>query len=154
MCIRDSYWDVDFPRKDERDPKRTEADHIAAVRAALLEAVELRMVADVPVGCYLSGGIDSCSILGLASAVSQAPVKAFTIGFDDARYDESPIAREMAEATGAEQDLMRLSGQELYGHMGTHHLAFGANDLQHPGGGQVLDEPPRQRRGLQGRDDR
>ena len=112
-----TYWDVDFPRKDERDPKRTEADHIAAVRAALLEAVELRMVADVPVGCYLSGGIDSCSILGLASAVSQAPVKAFTIGFDDARYDESPIAREMAEATGAEQDLMRLSGQELYGHM-------------------------------------
>ena len=112
-----AYWDVNFPRKDERDASRTEADHISAVRAALLEAVELRMVADVPVGCYLSGGIDSCSILGLASAVSQSPVKAFTIGFDDARYDESPIAREMAEATGAEQDLLRLSGQELYGHM-------------------------------------
>jgi len=71
----------------------------------------------VPVGCYLSGGIDSCSILGLASAVSQGPVKAFTIGFDDARYDETPIAAEMAEATGAEQDVMRLSGRELYGHM-------------------------------------
>ena len=50
--------------QDERDPSLDEADHIAAVRAALLEAVELRMVADVPVGCYLSGGIDSCSILG------------------------------------------------------------------------------------------
>ena len=75
------------------------------------------MVADVPVGCYLSGGIDSCSILGLASAVSQGPVKAFTIGFDDVRYDESPIAQQMAEATGAQQDLMRLSGNELYGHM-------------------------------------
>ena len=112
-----AYWDVNFPRKHERDRSLSEADHIAAVRAALLEAVELRMVADVPVGCYLSGGIDSCSILGLASAVSQSPVKAFTIGFDDARYDESPIAREMADATGAEQDLMRLSGRELYGHM-------------------------------------
>ena len=112
-----TYWDVDFPRLDQRDSTLTEADHIANVRAALLEAVEIRMVADVPVGCYLSGGIDSCSILGLASAVSQGPVKAFTIGFDDARYDETPIAAEMAEATGAEQDVMRLSGRELYGHM-------------------------------------
>ena len=112
-----TYWDVDFPRLDQRDSTLTEADHIANVRAALLEAVEMRMVADVPVGCYLSGGIDSCSILGLAAAVSQGPVKAFTIGFDDARYDETPIAAEMAEATGAEQDVMRLSGRELYGHM-------------------------------------
>ena len=112
-----TYWDVDFPRLDQRDSTLTEADHIANVRAALLEAVEMRMVADVPVGCYLSGGFDSCSILGLASAVSQGPVKAFTIGFDDARYDETPIAAEMAEATGAEQDVMRLSGRELYGHM-------------------------------------
>ena len=80
-----TYWDVDFPRQDQRDQNLSEADHVAAVRAALLEAVEMRMVADVPVGCYLSGGIDSCSILGLASAVSQSPVKAFTIGFDDAR---------------------------------------------------------------------
>lgn len=112
-----AYWDVNFPRQEDRDRSLDEAHHIASVRAALLEAVELRMVADVPVGCYLSGGIDSCSILGLASAVSQSPVKAFTIGFDDARYDESPIAEEMAEATGAEQDVMRLSGRELYGHM-------------------------------------
>ena len=111
------YWDLNFPRQGERDRGLSETDHIDAVRAALLEAVELRMVADVPVGCYLSGGIDSCSILGLASAVSQTPVKAFTIGFDDARYDESAIAKEMADATGAEQDLMRLSGKELYGWM-------------------------------------
>ena len=111
------YWDLNFPRQGERDRGLSETDHIDAVRAALLEAVELRMVADVPVGCYLSGGIDSCSILGLASAVSQTPVKAFTIGFDDARYDESAIAKEMADATGAELDLMRLSGKELYGWM-------------------------------------
>ncbi|SBO42821.1 asparagine synthase (glutamine-hydrolyzing) [Cyanobium sp. NIES-981] len=111
------YWDVDFPRSGERDPGRSEAEHIAAVRQALLEAVEVRMVADVPVGCYLSGGIDSCSILGLAAAVSQNPVKAFTIGFDDSRYDETPIATAMAEATGADQLVMRLSGNELYGHL-------------------------------------
>jgi asparagine synthase (glutamine-hydrolysing) len=112
-----AYWDVNFPRQGERDGSLSESDHIEAVRAALLEAVEVRMVADVPVGCYLSGGIDSCSILGLAAAVSQNPVRAFTIGFDDARYDETPIATEMAEATGAEQLVMRLSGDELYGHL-------------------------------------
>ena len=111
------YWDVNFPRIEERDSSLDEQHHIAAIRAALLEAVELRMVADVPVGCYLSGGIDSCSILGLAAAVSQGPVKAFTIGFDDDRYDETSVAREMAQATGAEQDVLRLSGSELYGWM-------------------------------------
>ena len=79
----------------------------------------MRLVADVPVGCYLSGGIDSCSILGLAAAVNQTPVKAFTIGFDDSRYDETDIAKEMAEATGAEQDVMRLSGDDLYDHFET-----------------------------------
>jgi asparagine synthase (glutamine-hydrolysing) len=111
------YWDLNFPREGERDRSLGEQHHIEAIRAALLEAVELRMVADVPVGCYLSGGIDSCSILGLAAAVSQSPVKAFTIGFDDVRYDETPVAREMAEATGAEQDVLRLSGEQLYGWM-------------------------------------
>ncbi len=111
------YWDVDFPRQEQRDRSLGEEHHIKAIRTALLEAVELRMVADVPVGCYLSGGIDSCSILGLAAAVSQNPVKAFTIGFDDERYDETPVAREMAEATNAAQDVMRLSGSDLYGHM-------------------------------------
>ncbi|QEY31894.1 asparagine synthase (glutamine-hydrolyzing) [Synechococcus sp. RSCCF101] len=113
------YWDVGFPRLGERRTDLDEDAHIDAVRRALLEAVEVRMVADVPVGCYLSGGIDSCSILGLAGAISQSPVKAFTIGFDDARYDETPIAREMADSCGADQDVITLSAEELYGHLET-----------------------------------
>src|SRR5690606_3017526 len=70
--------------------------------------------ADVPVGAYLSGGIDSCSILGLAAALSQDPVKAFTIGFDSDAYDETPIAAEMAAATGADQVVLRLDANRLY----------------------------------------
>ena len=66
-------------------------------------------------GCYLSGGIDSCSILGLATPMQQSSVRAYTIAFDSDRYDESSIARRMAEATGAEQVVMSLSGDELYG---------------------------------------
>lgn len=108
------YWDMDFPRMGERDESQSEAFYIEAVREKLLEAVQLRLEADVPVACYLSGGIDSCSTLGMASACQQSPVKAFTIGFDDADYDESIIATEMAESVGADQDIMRLSADHLY----------------------------------------
>ena len=71
-------------------------------------------MADVEVGSYLSGGIDSCSILGLAAAARQNPVKAFTIGFDNKEYDESHIAREMSESVGADQDVMMLDASHLY----------------------------------------
>lgn len=109
------YWDLDFPKEHERKAI-SETDAIQKVRESLLDAVNLRMEADVAVGSYLSGGIDSCAIIGLASACSQGSVKAFTIGFDDKNYDESAIATEMAEACGADQDIMRLSGNELYGY--------------------------------------
>jgi asparagine synthase (glutamine-hydrolysing) len=109
------YWDIEFPELGGH-ADLSEADCVDAVREGLLEAVALRLEADVPVGCYLSGGIDSCSILGLASATQQSAVKAFTIGFDDAEYDETPIAREMAEATGADQDVLRLDATHLYDH--------------------------------------
>src|SRR6185369_14441102 len=59
------------------------------------------MRADVPVGCYLSGGLDSCAVLGFASRVSASPVEAFTLTFDQALYDEGEIAREMAALAGA-----------------------------------------------------
>jgi len=109
------YWDLDFPLEHER-AHISEADAIDQVREGLLNAVSLRLEADVPVGSYLSGGIDSCAIIGLASACRQGPVKAFTIGFDDKKYDESDIAMQMAESCGADQYIMRLSGNELYGH--------------------------------------
>src|SRR5690606_35084609 len=96
--------------------QRDEKYYIEGVREHLLEAVQHRLQADVPVGCYLSGGIDSCSILGLSAAVRQDPVKAFTIGFDSSDYDETPIAREMAEMTGAEQLVLSLSAEQLYEH--------------------------------------
>ncbi|NQZ04346.1 asparagine synthase (glutamine-hydrolyzing) [Idiomarina sp.] len=111
------YWDVDFP--DEHDYPGDEVDeteYVEGVREKLLEAVQHRMTADVPVGCYLSGGIDSCSILGLASASTQTSVKAFTIGFDSDDYDETPIAREMAEATDADHHIMALKANDLYDH--------------------------------------
>ena len=113
------YWDVDFPLESDRPARFDEQDYIDGVRENLVEAVQLRLEADVPVGCYLSGGIDSCSIMGLAAAARQGPVRAFTIGFDSDAYDETPIAREMADATGAKQEVLRIDSSHLYDHFET-----------------------------------
>ncbi|MBE9063235.1 asparagine synthase (glutamine-hydrolyzing) [cf. Phormidesmis sp. LEGE 11477] len=110
-----TYWDMDFPQRGGRT-ERSEEETIEQLRHHFVEAIQLRLEADVPVACYLSGGIDSCSILGVAAACQQSPVKAFTIGFDDGDYDETAIAQEMAAAVGADQDILRVQGSDLYDH--------------------------------------
>lgn len=112
---RERYWDADFPDAGGHRDVGAAQEHILGVRERLTDAVAVRLQADVPVGCYLSGGIDSCSILGLASSLQQSHVKAFTIGFDDPKFDETAIAKEMAIRTDAEQDVIRLGADELYG---------------------------------------
>ena len=107
------WWDLEFPTSHDQNPNP--AEYVSGVKERLIDAVATRLEADVPVGCYLSGGIDSCSILGLATSLQQSPVKAFTIAFDSDAYDESDIARRMAERTGAQQELLHLTEKELYG---------------------------------------
>jgi asparagine synthase (glutamine-hydrolysing) len=96
------YWDFDYPRADRASPRRSDADYAAEFREALEEAVRIRLRADVPVGCYLSGGLDSCSVLGLAARHHPEPIRAFTLTFDHADYDEEKEASEMAAKAGAE----------------------------------------------------
>jgi asparagine synthase (glutamine-hydrolysing) len=96
------YWDFDYPKAADQAPARSDAEYAAEFRQALDEAVRIRLRADVPVGCYLSGGIDSCALLGLASRHHSQPIRAFTLTFDRPEYDEGQIAREMAAKAGAE----------------------------------------------------
>jgi len=115
LLIEDQrYWDMPLPEDSARGEPAAEQEYIEAVRERLVEAVQLRLEADVPVGCYLSGGVDSCSIVGIASAIAQGSVRTFTIGFDSTEYDETPIARDMASSVGAEQDILRIDADHLY----------------------------------------
>ncbi|MGH9740194.1 MAG: asparagine synthase (glutamine-hydrolyzing) [Candidatus Acidiferrales bacterium] len=95
------YWDFDYPLISE-NPPRNDSEYAEEFRCALDEAVRIRLRADVPVGCYLSGGIDSCAILGLAARHHARPIRAFTLTFDLPEYNEGDIAREMAAKVGAE----------------------------------------------------
>jgi asparagine synthase (glutamine-hydrolysing) len=96
------YWDFNYPKASATSTQRSDADYSAELRHVLEEAVRLRLRADVPVGCYLSGGLDSCAILGLASKHHPDPIRAFTLTFDHAEYDEEKEAKEMAAKAGAE----------------------------------------------------
>ena len=96
------YWDFNYPAADASSAARSDADCIAEFRHALEEAVRLRLRADVPVGCYLSGGLDSCAVLGLAAKHHPKPIRAFTLTFDHAEYNEEKEAREMATRANAE----------------------------------------------------
>jgi asparagine synthase (glutamine-hydrolysing) len=96
------YWRI--PHAMERDVP--EAEWIERVRARLDEAVRMQMVSDVPVGAFLSGGIDSSAVVGLMAANSARPIRTYSIGFEgaaaDQYYNELPYARRVAELFGTE----------------------------------------------------
>ncbi len=95
------YWDFNYPTADPT-VRRSDADYAAELRHSLEEAVRIRLRADVPVGCYLSGGLDSCAVLGLAAKHHPDPIRAFSLTFDHPDYDEEKQAKEMAAKANAE----------------------------------------------------
>lgn len=91
------------PRRYWQVPRAAPVEEERAVRElgdTLTQAVKLRLVADVPLGIFLSGGVDSSAIAALAQRASDAPVTTFNIRFEEARFDESPHARRIAEVLG------------------------------------------------------
>lgn len=92
---------------------RSEEEWIEEFNAILDDAVRLRLRCDVPFGAFLSGGVDSSTVVGLMARHMTDPVKTFCIGFDDPRYDESAYAQEAAERFGAEHVMERVEPDML-----------------------------------------
>jgi len=92
-------------------PISSDQDAIDRLEDRLSDAVKSQLLSDVPLGAFLSGGIDSSTIVALMQRQSSHVVKTFTIGFDEAGFDESPHARAVAEHLGTDHYEMRVSAQ-------------------------------------------
>src|SRR5439155_9350132 len=79
----------------------------------LTEAVKLRLVSDVPLGAFLSGGIDSSAVVALISGLSSAPVKTFSIGFKEKSFDETRYARMVAQRFGTDHHEFIVEPKEI-----------------------------------------
>src|ERR1035441_7444288 len=95
------YWRMPVPVA-EPAPGLTHADAVVRVREKFDEAVRIRMIADVPLGAFLSGGIDSSSVVASMARQSPEPVKTFSIGFEESRFNELPYAKMVAEKYATE----------------------------------------------------
>lgn len=92
------YWQVDFSKKI----KITEEEAITETTRLLREATRLRMISEVPLGAFLSGGVDSSMVVALMAQESANPVKTFSIGFEEEDFSELKYAKRVAEHVGAE----------------------------------------------------
>ncbi|MBI5209266.1 MAG: asparagine synthase (glutamine-hydrolyzing) [Elusimicrobia bacterium] len=93
------YWDLPLGAPPVTTDVE-EAKHL--IREKVVEAVRLRMISDVPLGAFLSGGVDSSIVVAAMSGLSERPVRTFSIGFDESEFSELPFARTLAERYGCD----------------------------------------------------
>jgi asparagine synthase (glutamine-hydrolysing) len=108
-----SYWDFkDVAEKGMTKPfDGSEEEALQNLEKVLSESVRLQMVADVPVGVFLSGGIDSSMLVALMARQSPGKVKTFSIGFSESGFDEAPYAREVAKHLGTDHHEMYVTSE-------------------------------------------
>ncbi len=109
-----AYWSArDVAESGTRNPLQlSDGEATDALEAKLRDAVGLQMVADVPLGAFLSGGVDSSTVVALMQAMSTRPVRTFSIGFPDARYDEAQAARAVAAHLGTDHTELYVTPED------------------------------------------
>jgi asparagine synthase (glutamine-hydrolysing) len=109
---RKRYWSLPFlPAAAEARNGRAKA--VAELGEELRRAVRLHLIADVPLGIFLSGGVDSSAVATVASEVRRGGIHTLSVGFDQAEFDETREASELARALGTSHTVLRLTGPEL-----------------------------------------
>jgi asparagine synthase (glutamine-hydrolysing) len=106
------YWQVDFPPAGQ-EAALTTADAAGQLRHLLVDATQIRLRADVPVGAYLSGGLDSSTITALIRHYTNNHLETFSIAFADEAFDESPFQRQMAAHLGTNHNLITCTHEEI-----------------------------------------
>lgn len=91
--LKKRYWQLDFSQKQNL----SEEAWCEVIRNKLEESVKIRLMSDVPLGAFLSGGVDSSAIVAMMSKLSSKPVKTFSIGFEESGFNELPYARKIAD---------------------------------------------------------
>lgn len=107
------YWTLSFAA--EGDPHPDPAEAAEELDALLGEAVRLRLMSEVPLGVFLSGGLDSSAVVAYAARAGLHPLKTFTVGFDRPQWDESADAEVVARHFGTEHHVLPLSERDLVG---------------------------------------
>ena len=107
------YWTLaDVVQRGSGEQITDEVEAIDALHHRLSEAVRLQSISDVPLGAFLSGGVDSSTIVALMQAQSSRPIQTFTVGFEEAGFDESPYAAAVAEHLGTDHHALLETARE------------------------------------------
>lgn len=106
------YWDWNFSVPPEAKSRGIE-ECAEELRALLIDAVRLQLRADVPVGAYLSGGLDSSAIAALVRRYTDTPLRTFSVCFSDPEFDETSYQRELVEALGTAHASVQVSEQQI-----------------------------------------
>lgn len=105
------YWQPPLTKEDRQS---TTQDYVAQVKTTLTEAVRSHLVSDVPIGLFLSGGLDSTALAAIMAPMVDAPIKTFSVGFSEATANELSYARMAANAVGSEHREIEVTPEQFF----------------------------------------